>query len=641
MSGVGVDVAGLSLRWTSETISAAVDEVVSRVGLSTQNWEDMAHVVLADAFMSEDAALAFKGLGRAARLEFLRSIPERSSLAPRRWPVDVGLGEVTSRRLDEVATRRWLVDVLVWLEERRYFARDLGISCVDELDDGARSLHEVLVDRLGLPPAGGLEELIEAVDLSGLSDVVAVARDYVAAPPGRYFHPWNGCGWHLLPGSWSVELGRRVFDDLLAAVAANSDLGGVLLASGQMGTAVVAAPPVDALRRVGPAPYAPAEAFLPHGSVLTVGRLITRLAASRQLEALDALMRSHRVHVESAGPTASPEFALVVEMFTEDQARLQRHEAVIVQTLADLAGGGTWTVGYVRPPVLRRGGEVMSLGAAVIADQLEQGGYPFDAAAAGQLSFRFRPLPGAEEGTQLVSVVDDLDGSDGRVLERSLRQSLPGLDTALVAGGLESRLVEALTPPGLRSVGLPRPRVGVITSRGHVGADIAPKLDGDVLDVDYRSFTANAADASVQLAEIVRVFAVERSLSAVLIARGGGDRSDLSRLITPEVQTAISSVRQSGKRVFLAIGHGTFAAGLEVDFEALTPADAAHAIRAVLVDLPGQRRAAISAVQERLAAAPPSDEWLSLVEREQEALRIELDAIGRKFEAALARMRQR
>ncbi|MGN9889825.1 hypothetical protein [Micromonospora sp. L31] len=114
----------------------------------------------------------------------------------------------------------------------------------------------------------------------------------------------------------------------------------------------------------------------------------------------------------------------------------------------------------------------------------------------------------------------------------------------------------------------------------------------------------------------------------------------MSRLVTPQVQTAIDSVRQAGKIVVLAIGHGTFTAALEVDFEALTPGDAAHAFRAILVDHPIRRRMAIAEAQERLAAAPPDEEWLAAAEREQESLRKRLSAIEMDHEAVLARMRQ-
>ena len=154
------------------------------------------------------------------------------------------------------------------------------------------------------------------------------------------------------------------------------------------------------------------------------------------------------------------------------------------------------------------------------------------------------------------------------------------------------------------------------------------------------TFAANAQDAAARLAALLRTLASDPSLDGVLIARGGGDQSDLSRLVTLEVQTAINSVRQSRKIVVLAIGHGTFTAALEVDFEALTPGDAAHAFRAILVDNPKRRRMAIAEAQEQLAAAQPDEGWLATAEREHESLRKRLSAIEMEHEAALARMRQ-
>jgi exonuclease VII large subunit len=226
-------------------------------------------------------------------------------------------------------------------------------------------------------------------------------------------------------------------------------------------------------------------------------------------------------------------------------------------------------------------------------------------------------------------------------LEDAVWRNFAGLRTIRVASGREPQLIEALQPPGLRAAPERRPRVAVVTSRGHVGSDIAPKLDGDALDVDYRTFLANAPGAATELAGVLRALATDVSLDGVLIARGGGDRSDLSRLVTPKVQTAISSIRQAGKTVVLSIGHGTFTADLPVDFEAITPSDAAHALRAILVDYPTSRRMATAEAQERLAAMPPDDEWLVSAEREMQALRQRLSAIEMNHEAALTRMRQK
>ncbi|MGC5335012.1 exodeoxyribonuclease VII large subunit [Micromonospora sp. DT62] len=641
MTSADMNLAGLGLRWAPDTVAAAVEEIGRRAGQRGRGWQELAEIVLHDAFMSNDAVEAFKELDAENQLALLRSLPRRVLQSPRRWPVDLGFGQVPPRRLDDGATRRVLAQALNWLEERCYFGRELGVKCVDVYDDGETPyLIEVITSRLNLTPADGLHQLLAEVEVSRLSDILAVVREYVAVPPGRHFHSWNACGWHPTSGGWYAELGRRILDDVVATVAANSVLGGLLVASRQLGATVAAPVLVDPLHRTSPAAYAPAEAFLPHGSVLTVTRLVTRLAAARHLDALDAFLRAHRVHIESAGNTTSPDFVLVVEILADDQARLQRHEEVIKEALCDLAAYGPWTVRYTRPPEYRYPPETATLDPTSIATRLERAGRLQEAATALRSSFRFRPRPGTEGGVQLVTIVDDPDGTDGQVLDDAVWRVHTGLRTALAASGLEAVLLEALRPPGLRAIEERRPRVAVVTSRGHVGSDIAPKLDGEVLDVDYRTFPANAPDAATQLAGMLRTLATDATLDGVLIGRGGGDQSDLSRLVTPEVQTAINSVRQARKIVVLAIGHGTFAAELEVDFEALTPGDAAHALRAMLVDYPTRRRMAIAEAQERLAAAPPVDEWLQLVEREQDSLRKRLAAIEMEHEAALARMRQ-
>ncbi|MEU8661454.1 hypothetical protein [Actinoplanes philippinensis] len=639
MSVGDLDTASLGLRWAPATVAAAVEEIMGRQGQSGSGWSDFAEVTLSDAFTSADAAEVFKGLKWPQQLDLVRSLPSGVSMSPRRWPVDLGLGQIPPRRLDEGATRRLLAQVLSWFEDRQYFAREFGYSCVDEDDDDFRALFGVIAERLDLPE-GGAGQLLATLPVGRLSDVIAIAREYIAVPPGRYFHPWNGCGWHPLTGRWSAELGRRILDDVIATIAAHSDLGGLLSASRQLGSSVAAPPVVDPLRRTSSAAYAPAEAFLPHGSLLTVTRMITRLAALRQLDAVEALLRVQRMHVESTGQTTSPSFVLVMEVLPEDQARLQRHEAVIVGELGQVSGCGGWLVRYVRPPECFLGAEVVNLDPAVISSRLARAGRAGEAVAALGTSFRFRPRPGLEGGVQLVAVVDDVTAEGSLVLEDAVWRVHSGLRTARVASGLEKQFVEALRPAGSQMATQRRPRVVVVTSRGHVGSDIAPKLDGDVLDVDSRTFSANAPDAATRLASLLRTFATDPSLDAVLIARGGGDASDLNRLVTSEVQTAISSVRQAGKKVVLAIGHGTFVSSLEVDFEALTPGDAGHALRAILVDYPASRRLAIAQMRERLAAAEPDDDWPDLVEREQSSLEQRLAAIGMDHEAVLTRLRQ-
>ncbi|MGN9889826.1 hypothetical protein [Micromonospora sp. L31] len=122
---------------------------------------------------------------------------------------------------------------------------------------------------------------------------------------------------------------------------------------------------------------------------------------------------------------------------------------------------------------------------------------------------------------QLVTIVDDLDAAAGQVLEDAVWRVHNGVWTARAANGLETQLVEALQPSGLRAMSERRPRVAVVTSRGHVGSDIAPKLDGEVLDVAYRTFAANAPDAAKHLATMLRSLATEPDLDVVLIACGG------------------------------------------------------------------------------------------------------------------------
>ncbi|MGI5185532.1 exodeoxyribonuclease VII large subunit [Dactylosporangium sp. CA-152071] len=659
MTSLETSVAGVGLRWSLDTVATAAERLVTtapsiadrpaqwppweanRQAQEWSDWHDLADVVLRDAFISADLAESFRDLDPPVKLGFLRSLPHDLTDAPRRWPVDLGLGQVPPRRLDGESTRRDLARVLSWLEERCYFARELGSECVDVHDDDSRRLVDVITSRLDLALSPTLRSLFAEVDTGRLAEIVAVAREYIAMPPGRTYHSWNDCGLHPRTGRWDAEMGRRVLDDLVATIAEHSDLGALLLASQQIGAAVPAPVPVDPLRRTGPATHAPAEAFLPHGSVLTVTRLVTRLAAQRHLDALEAFLRAHRVHVESTGDTTSPDFVLVVEILQDDQARLRRHEQVLTGTLSELAGYAGWTIRYTRPPEYRRALEVATLDPAAIAVRLEREGRPHEGAIALRSSFRFRPRPGLDGGVHLVVIVDDLDDPGGQVLEDAVWRVHAGPRAARAASGLEPQLAEALRPRGLRSLPDRRPRVAVVTSRGHVGSDIAPKLDGDVLDVDYRTFAANSADAAVRLATTLRSLASDATLDGVLIARGGGDQSDLNRLVTPEVQTAISSVRQSGKTVVLAIGHGTFASTLDVDFEALTPGDAAHAIRAILVDFPANKRAAIAATQERLAANPPTEEWPAIAAREQESLRQRLAAIELDHDARLATMRQR
>ena len=127
----------------------------------------------------------------------------------------------------------------------------------------------------------------------------------------------------MVRGTWTAGPGRPLIDDRRQQRSRRSSD-----CVRQLGSTVVAPVPVDPLRRTSPAAYAPPEAFLPHGSVLTITRLVTRLAASRQLDALAALLRAHRIHVESAGSTTMPEFLMVLEVLADDQSRIQRHEEV-------------------------------------------------------------------------------------------------------------------------------------------------------------------------------------------------------------------------------------------------------------------------------------------------------------------------
>ncbi|GIF16454.1 hypothetical protein Ate01nite_64860 [Actinoplanes teichomyceticus] len=88
------------------------------------------------------------------------------------------------------------------------------------------------------------------------------------------------------------------------------------------------------------------------------------------------------------------------------------------------------------------------------------------------------------------------------------------------------------------------------------------------------------------------------------------------------------------------MGHGTFAADLPVDFEAVTPGDAAPALRAISVDHPPNRRMAIAEAQEHLAAIPPDDDWPAAAERELQVLHQRLSAIEMNHEAGLTRIQQ-
>lgn len=179
-----------------------------------------------------------------------------------------------------------------------------------------------------------------------------------------------------------------------------------------------------------------------------------------------------------------------------------------------------------------------------------------------------------------------------------------------------------------------------MTSRGHVGADITPKLPLDVFEVDHRTFYASASDAAAQLANTLRILATDTSLQGVIIARGGGDEVDLARLCTTEVQTAITSLRHASKTVVVAIGHGTFKSGLDADFEALTPADGGAALRAILVDHPRRRLTAIAEYQARLAQTPADERWPETAARELEALRLRLGELDNEHARALIPLRQ-
>ncbi|MEU0081979.1 hypothetical protein ABZY58_29105 [Micromonospora tulbaghiae] len=628
--------AGLGLRFSPDTIAAAVTELFARSGTE---WYGMAELILQDAFTAGDVAAAFSQTGTGELDGFLRALPHQVTHSPRRWPVDVGSGHVPVRRLDEAATRRTLADILTWLHERCYFARELDYPCVDARDDEVRDLGDVIAARLGLPEVTGVHDLIGTADVGRLADIIAVAREYIAVPPERHYHDYAGCGWHPGTGTWSAGLGRRILDDLVGCVAANSDLGALLLAGRHLGDAAAAAAPQDPLRRTSGAAYAPAEAFLPHGSILTVTRLVTRLAAGRHLDAAAAFLRAHRVHVETAGETSRPTFTLTIEIFDADRDRLRRHETLLTRTLGQLTAM-PWTIRYTRPPEYRRPAVTTTLEPAAVAAVLERAGRGREADTALQATFRFRPQPGVPTGAHLVAVLDDPDSEDALLLEDAIWRHFTGLRAIRAAGGREQHLVDALRPPGLRGTPPPRPRVCVITSRGHVGSDIAPKLDGGVLDVQYRTFAANAAGAADELAAVLRALAGDPGLDGVLIARGGGDRTDLGRLVTTAVRTAVDGLRQAGKTVVLAVGHGTFAAGLPADFEAITPADAAHAIRAILVDHPAARRMAAAETQERIAVLPLDDRWPDAADRETRALRQRLTAIDLGHEAALTRMRQ-
>jgi hypothetical protein len=413
--------AGLGLRWGPDIVAAAVNDVIERAGRHGTEWQGMAEVVLRDAFTATDAVDVFLRSSPSEQTVFLRSLPHEVLQWPRRWPVDIGLGQVPVRRLDEAATRKVLAEALGWLQEHCYFGRELEIRCVDANPD-SRELGEVIAGRLNLPPVGSVYDLLTGVGVGQLADVVAVAREYIALPPERYFHTFASCGLHPGTGAWSAELGRRILDDVVATIAANSDLGALLLAPRQIGAAVAAPAPADPLRRTSPAVYAPAEAFLPHGSVLTVTRLVTRLAAARQLTALEAFLRAHRVHVESAGQTTMPAFILVIEIFADDQARLQRHEATITQMLGELTALN-WAVRYTLPPEYRRPAELSTLDRAAIATRLERAGRSQEAGTALRSSFRFRPRPGTAGGVQMVSVLDDPESEDAALLELTFRTS--------------------------------------------------------------------------------------------------------------------------------------------------------------------------------------------------------------------------
>ncbi|WP_371400852.1 hypothetical protein OHA10_23090 [Kribbella sp. NBC_00662] len=158
-----------------------------------------------------------------ASLDSLRAATQRSPY----WSERLANGSKATITVDAAARR--YVQLVTDLVERGYLVSAFDFYCVDGPPTVEPS--DILAEELGVPSLWPLDAAYLAADQNTFFDVIEVLNDRVSRPRSRWFHSYNGCGWHY--ADFSPAEGRLVYQAMVNGLLEKTALGVRLATDGE------------------------------------------------------------------------------------------------------------------------------------------------------------------------------------------------------------------------------------------------------------------------------------------------------------------------------------------------------------------------------------------------------------------------
>jgi len=214
-----------ALRWPTRLFVSEAIAILNERPPGSRNWSDCARLLLEDAFVSSVPRDSIPppesprpGNDARKTLTEILAIANTFKQVEDRQPYFLERNQTADRApLGHEAAQREFGRIVADFYVRGYFANHLYPGCVDDHDKPPTNVSEFIEERLGVADLWPLKSTLPWEDDLWFS-LIEVFHDVAARPRSRWYHSWNGCGYHfndfaVAPGQ---DLYRWTIDKLLA-----------------------------------------------------------------------------------------------------------------------------------------------------------------------------------------------------------------------------------------------------------------------------------------------------------------------------------------------------------------------------------------------------------------------------------------